>query len=65
MSDASQLPVAVDIQPGEDIASFLQRVANANYLDFRDLTSHRRTACSASDFVRDFCGSNTDQGRRV
>ena len=21
--------------------------------------------CSASDFVRDFCGSNTDQGRRV
>ena len=44
MSDASQLPVAVDIQHGEDIVAFLQRVADANYLDFRDLTSHRRTA---------------------
>jgi hypothetical protein len=44
MSDASQLPVAVDIQPGEDIAAFLQRVADANYLDFPVLTGHRRTA---------------------
>ena len=44
MSDASQLPVAVDIQPGEDIAAYLQRVADANYLDFPVLTGHRRTA---------------------
>ena len=44
MSDHSQLPVAVDIQPGEDIAAFLQRVADANYLDFPVLTGHRRTA---------------------
>ena len=44
MTSACQLPVAVDIQPGEDIVAFLQRVADANYLDFRDLTSHRRTA---------------------
>ncbi|GAA1805287.1 hypothetical protein [Nostocoides veronense] len=44
MNDASQLPVAVDIQPGEDIAAFLQRVADANYLDFPVLTGHRRTA---------------------
>jgi hypothetical protein len=44
MSDASQLPVAVDIKPGEDIAAFLQRVADANYLDFPVLTGHRRTA---------------------
>ncbi len=39
-----QLPVAVDIQRGEDIAAFLQRVADANYLDFPVLTGHRRTA---------------------
>jgi hypothetical protein len=44
MSDASQLPVAVDIQPGEDIASFLQRVADANYVDLPVLTGYRRTA---------------------
>lgn len=44
MSDASQLPVAVDIQPGEDIAACLQRVADANYLDLPVLTGHRRTA---------------------
>ncbi len=44
MIEASQLPVAVDIQPGEDIAAFLQRVADANYVDFPTLTGHRRTA---------------------
>jgi len=44
MSDASQLPVAVDIQPGEDIAAFLRRVADANYVDFPVLTGHRRAA---------------------
>ena len=44
MIEASQLPVAVDIQPGEDLAAFLQRVADANYLDFLALTGHRRTA---------------------
>ena len=40
MSDHSQLPVAVDIQPGEDIAAFLQGVADANYLDFPVLTAY-------------------------
>lgn len=44
MNDARQLPVAVDIQPGEDIAAYLQRVADANYLDFPVLTGHKRTA---------------------
>lgn len=44
MNDAYQLPVAIDIQSGEDIAAYLQRVADANYLDFPLLTGHRRTA---------------------
>ncbi len=44
MNEAYQLPVALDIQSGEDIAAFLQRVADANYLDFPLLTGHRRTA---------------------
>jgi hypothetical protein len=44
MRNASQLPVAVDIQPGEDIAAFLRRVADANYVDFPVLTGHRRAA---------------------
>jgi hypothetical protein len=44
MTSDCQLPVAVDILPGEDIAAFLQRVADANYLDFPLLTGHRRTA---------------------
>ncbi len=44
MTSACQLPVVLDIRSGEDIAAFLQRVADANYLDFPLLTGHRRTA---------------------
>lgn len=44
MTATGLLPVTVDIEPGEDIAAYCQRLGDANYLTFRDLTGHRRTA---------------------
>lgn len=38
------LPVTVSIEPGEDIAAYLERVAAANRLSMTDLTGHPRTA---------------------
>ncbi|MGL5826480.1 MAG: hypothetical protein ACRCZD_06830 [Phycicoccus sp.] len=44
MNTACQLPVAANIQPGEDIAGYLERLADANHLTFSELTGHQRTA---------------------
>lgn len=51
-----ELPVTVDITPGEDIAGYLDRVAAANHSTMVELTGHRRDARTWEDPPPDLLG---------